>query len=155
MNLHISPLSSLNNGYTFPFLGTNSSFNSIAWSHIFLIGIFSLTFFPKTLIHLWNHFGTNLLASSSDFAASSSLFQISHSLATFVIFIVFSLFCFFFFFFFSSSFSSHFLLSSFFFSFSFCFCYLDLPCLGLHCLPHSSEYIIILTSPIFQLISRL
>ena len=51
MNLHTSPPSSLDNRYIFSFLGTNSFF-SIVWSHIFLIGILSLTFFLKMWIHL-------------------------------------------------------------------------------------------------------
>ena len=82
MNLHISPPSSLDNRYIFSFLGTNSFF-SIVWSHIFLIGILSLTFFLKMWIHSWNLGETNFLASSSKFAASSSSFQISHSSAIF------------------------------------------------------------------------
>ena len=44
MNSYISSLSSLDNGYIFPFLSTNSFFISIAWSQSFLVGILSLSF---------------------------------------------------------------------------------------------------------------
>ena len=82
------------------FLGTNLSSKSIMWSHIFLIGIFSLAFFSKTLIHLWNYSGPNFFTSSSDLATFSSLSQISHSFTTFFISIIFYFFYFFFFSFF-------------------------------------------------------
>ena len=115
MNSLTSSLSSFNKGYTFPFLSTNPSFMSIAWSQIFRVGILSDCFLPKTLIHLWNFSGTHFFASSSNLAVSSFLFQISHSSATLFTSIVFSFFDFFFF---PLSFSSYFLPA---FSFAFTF----------------------------------
>ena len=152
MNSLTSSLSSFNKGYTFPFLSTNPSFMSIAWSQIFCVGILSDCFLPKILIHLWNFSGTHFFASSSNLAVSSSLFQISHSSATLFTSIVFSFFGFFFF---PLSFSSHFLPAFSFASSSFYFCHPDFSCFGLHCFPHSSGHLIIFTSSVFQSISRL
>ena len=134
----------LNNKYTFPFLGINHFFNSITWSDIFFIGILSLAFFLKTWIHLWNCWETNFLASSLDFSASSSSFQISIPLLSSspLLFFSFSVF-----FLFSAS-----LL---YFSSSFYFCYLNFLCFSLHYLPHSSRHLFIFTSPIIQTISGL
>ena len=70
INSYTSPFSSLNHGYTFPFLGTNSFFTSIAWFYNFFISILSLAFFSKMWIYLWNLWETNFLAFFSDFAAS-------------------------------------------------------------------------------------
>ena len=54
----VPPLS-LNSEYTFPFLGTNPSFNSIAQSYGFLVGILSNSFFPNTFFYFQNLLGTN------------------------------------------------------------------------------------------------
>ena len=87
MNLHISSLSSLDNEYTFPFLGTNTFFISIAWFHNFLVSILLLAFLPKMWICFkWNFSDTSLFTSSS-----SS--QISYSSTTFFTSIIL---CFFF-----------------------------------------------------------
>ena len=153
MNSHTSSLSFLDNGYTFPFLSTNPFFISIIWSQIFYVGILSNYFLPNILIYLWNCSGTNFLASASDFAAFSSSSQISHSSAILFSSIVLSLFSFFFFCF--SAFSSLFFPASSFASSSFCFCHHSFPCFGLHCFPHSSEHLVILTSPVLQSISGL
>ena len=55
--------------------------------------------------------------------------------------------------------SSFFSASSFYLSLlsasSFCFSHPDFLCTSLHCLPHSSGYLVILTSPVFQSISGL
>ena len=119
------------------------------------MGIHSLAFFLKTWIHLWNLSGTNFFASSSDFATSSSLFQISHSAIIFCTSSFFGCFFFFFSFFFFPSLSSLFFSSSSFFSSFFYFCYPDFPCFGLHCFPYSSRHLIIFISPVFQSISGL
>ena len=108
INSHTSPLSSLDNRYTFLFLSTNSFFISIAWSCNFFVSILSLVFFPKIWNYLWNFWGTNFLASSLDFAAYYSLSQIFYSSAIFftsiflsllgflLIFLIFLIFFFFF-----------------------------------------------------------
>ena len=116
------------------------------------MGILSDYFLPKTLIHIWNFSGTSFLASVSNFTASSSSSQISYSLAILFTSISFSFFCFFSFCF---SFLSHFLPASSFASSSFCFCHPDFLCFSLHCLPHSSGHLVILTFPVLQSISRL
>ena len=150
MNSCTSPLSSLDNKYTFSFLNTNPSFVSIVWSQGFLVGICSLAFLPNTWIYVWNLSGTNFFASSSNFAASfSSLFQISHSCTTLFTSIIFSLFGF------LCSFCSCLFSASSFSSSSFCFCHSDFPCFGLYCFPHSFGHLIILTSPVLQSISGL
>ena len=115
MNSCTSSISSHNNKYTFSFLNTNHSFISIAWSHIFLISILLLAFFPKTWIYLWNLGGTNFLTSFSDFTTSFSSSQISYSSAIFFTSIIHFFFGFSFFspLFFTS------LLTSFLFSFFF------------------------------------
>ena len=59
------------------------------------------------------------------------------------------------FFLFLFSLASHFFPSSSFFSLSFCFCHSDFPCFGLYYLPHSFGHLVILTSPVLQLISGL
>ena len=92
MNSHTSSLSSLESGYTFPFLSTNSFFISIIWSHIFFFTILLLAFFLKTWIHLWNLEGTNFLAFPSNFVIFSFFSQISYFLITLFTFIVL-LFC--------------------------------------------------------------
>ena len=89
---------------------------------------------------------------ASDFTTSTSSSQISQSSATLFTFIVFFFFCFFFFY---STFSSYFFPTSSFTSSSFCFCHSSFLCFGLHCFPHFSRHLIILTSPIFQSISGL
>ncbi len=147
MNSCTSSISSHNNKYTFSFLNTNHSFISIAWSHIFLISILLLAFFPKTWIYLWNLGGTNFLTSFSDFTTSFSSSQISYSSAIFFT----SIIHFFFGFLFSllSSLLLFSLLSFFpssFFSFSFYFCYPDLFCFDLYYFPHSFRYFVIFTS---------
>ena len=114
------------------------------------MGIHSDCFLPKTLIYLWNFSGTNFLASTSDFAISSSSSQISYSSATFFTSIVFSFFCFFFF-----LFSFCFLPASYFASSFFCFSQPNLPCFGLHYFPYSSGHLIIFTSSVLQSISGL
>ena len=114
------------------------------------MGILSDYFFPNTFIHLWNFSGTNFFTSTSDFAASSSSSHISHSSITFLTSTVLPFFCFFFFFFSSFFFSASSFASSF-----FCFSYPDFSCTGLHCFPHSSGHLVILTSPVFQSISGL
>ena len=68
-NVCTSSLSSLDSEYTFPFLGINPSFNSMAWSQIFCTGILSDSFFPNTFFHFQNLLGTSLFDTSS----SSSL----------------------------------------------------------------------------------
>ena len=113
------------------------------------MGIFSDYFLLKTLIHLWNFSRTKFFASASNFAASFSLSQISHSSATFLTSTVFPFFCFLF------SFSSHFFPASSFASSSFCFFQPDFPCTSLYCLPHSSGHLIIFTFPVLQSISGL
>ena len=139
------------------FLGMNPSFNSIVWFHTFFVGILSLTFFLKIWIYLWDIRETNFLASSSDFAAFSSLFQISYSSVTFFTFIVCFFFSFFFlfYFFFLFSFSFYFFPSSFLFSFSFCFCYSNFTCFSLYCLLYFSEHLVIFTFSVLQSISGL
>ena len=97
MNSCTSSLSSLDNRYTFLFLGINSFFISIVWSYNFLVGIHLLAFLLKTWIYLWNLFGTSLFASSSNFAVSSSS-QIFYPSTTFLTSIILSTFGFFFFF---------------------------------------------------------
>jgi len=134
-----SSLSSLDNRYTFPFLNINSSFMFIAWSHIFLISILSLAFLPKIWIYLWNLEGTNFLASSSDFAAFFSLFQISHFSIILFTFIVFLFLWFFFVFSFSSCLLPFFPLSS----SSFYFCYPNVSCFSFYCFPYFSGYLVI------------
>lgn len=124
----ISPFSSLNKGYIFFFLSINPFFTSIAWSHIFLMYILLLTFFPKTWTYLWNLEGTNLLVSFSNFSASLSS-QISHCFTTLFISTIFPLFNLllllsFFLYFFTSCF---FPFSSF-SSSSLCFYHPDFPC---------------------------
>ena len=57
------------------------------------MGILSDYFLPNTLIHLWNFSETSFLASTSDFAASSSLSHISYSSTILFTSIVFSFFC--------------------------------------------------------------
>ena len=99
INSYTSSLSFLNNGYIFLFLSMNSFFISIVWFYSFLVGIYSLAFFPKTLIHLWKCSDTNLLATASDFTISSSLSQIFHSSASLFTSIIFSFLGFFFSFF--------------------------------------------------------
>ena len=163
MNSHTSSFSFLDNRYIFPFLGINLSFMSIAWFQIFLVGILSDCFLPKTFIYLWNFSETNFFASTSDFATSFSLFQISYSSATLFIFIIFlsgfitinvhllvllipDLF---------SAFSSCFFPASSFASSSFCFYHPAFLCFGLHCLLHSSGHLVIFTFLVFQLISGL
>ena len=96
-------------------------------------------FLPKTLIHLWNFSETNFFASASDFAASSSSFQIFYSSTIFFTSIIF----------FSAFFSLFFPASS------FCFCHPSFPCFGLYYFLHSSRHLVIFTSSIFQLISEL
>ena len=131
--------------YTFLFLSTNSSFISIMWSDNFFIGILSLAFFLKTWIYLWNPWGTNFLASSSDFAIFTSPFQIFYSFATFFTSIIF------FFLVFSSFFFHHpSSASSLFFSSSFCFCYLNFLYFSLHYFPHFIEHLVIFTSSVLQ-----
>ena len=152
MNSHISFLSSLDNRYTFLFLGTKFSFISIAWFHSFLIDILSLCFFPKIWIHLWKYFSTNFFTSSSDFATFSSSYQIFHSSTTFFIFIsvVFFLLDFFFFlsFYFFYSFSSHFFSSFSFFSSFFCFYHLNFLCFGLYYFSYYSRHLNFFCSPV-------
>jgi len=157
MNLCISFLSSLDNRYTFLFLGTNPFFVSMAWFHNFLVGILPLVFLPKTWIHLWKCFGTNLFTFSSDFVASSFLSHISYSSAILFTSTTFSFFGFIFFFsfFFFCSFSSPFFPFSSLFSSSFYFYHPNFPCFGLHCFLHFSGYLVIFTFPVLQLISRL
>ena len=104
MNLHTSPLSSLDNKYTFLFLSTNPFFISIAWSHDFFVSILSLFFFPKTCIYQWNHSSTKFFASFSDFATSSSSFKIFYFFTTFFTSIILSFFVFSSYFFLSPSF---------------------------------------------------
>ena len=82
INSCTSSLSSLDNRYTLPFLGTNPSFVSMVWFYNFLIGIYSLAFFPKIWICLWKYSSTSFFTSSS--------FHISHSSATLFISIVLS-----------------------------------------------------------------
>jgi len=97
-------------------------------------------------------FSTSLFASSSNLAVSFSLSQISYSSAIFFTFIILSFFGFFFSFFFcffSCFFPSFSFLSSFFFS------YPNFLYFGLYCFSHSSEYLVIFTSPILQSISEL
>ena len=94
------------------FLGTNSSFKSIMWSHI---SIFSLTFFSKTLINLWNYSSTNFFTFSSNLTAFSLSSQISHSFTTFFISII-----------------------------SFYFCHSNFPYFSLHCFLHSFGYLVII-----------
>ena len=152
MNSYTSLLFSLDNGryYTFFFLSTKPSFTSIAWFHNFFIGILLLAFFPKTWIYLWNLWGTNFLASSSDFAVFSSSSQISHSSATFFTSIILFFFCFSFSFLLSFVLSLIFLLLLLFLLF-----HPDFLCFGLHCFPYSSRHLIIFTSSILQSISGL
>ena len=83
INSYTSPLSSLDDRYTFLFLSTNSFFISIAWFCNFFVSILSLVFFPKIWNYLWNFWKTNFLASSLDFAAYYSLSQIFYSSAIF------------------------------------------------------------------------
>ena len=116
---------------------------SIAWSYSFLMGICSLAFLPKTWIHLWKHSGTSFLSFASDFATLSSSSQIFHFSANPFTSIVFPLLDFFLFFF------SFFCFFSSFFSFSFCFYQPDFPCFGLYYFLHSSEHLVIFTSPVF------
>ena len=116
------------------------------------MGILSDCFLLKTLIHLWNFSGTSFFISASDFAVFSFSFQISQSSTTLFTFIVFS---FFYFFFYCFTFSSCFFPASSFTSSSFCFYYSGFPYFSLHCFSHSSGHLVILTSPIFQLISGL
>ena len=116
------------------------------------MGILSDCFLSKTLIYLWNFSETSFFASTSDFTTSSSLFQISHSSTTLFTSIVFFFICLFFCF---SAFSSCFFSAFSLVSSSFCFCYPSFLCFGLHCFPHFSGHLVILTSPILQSISGL
>ena len=70
-NAYTSSLFSLNNEYTFSFLGAKPSFNSIAWSQAFHTGILSDSFFPNTFFHLQNILGTNFLSTSSSLSFSA------------------------------------------------------------------------------------
>ena len=142
MNSYTSSLSSLEMDKSFPFLA--QTFNSITWSHIFLISILSLVFFLKTWIYLWNLGGTNFLVFSLDFTTSSSLSQISYSFTILFTSIFSSFFSLFFFL------SCCFFLSCFFFSSSFCFYYSSFPYFGLYHLLHSSKHLVIFTSSILQ-----
>ena len=153
MNLHTSSLSSLDNGYTFPFFRTNPFFVLMAWSYNFLMGIISLVFLLKTWIHLWNLFDTSCFTSSSNFAISF-LSYIFYSSATFFISIIFSFFGFFLFLSFLFLF---FLLLPLFLPFSsfFCFSHPNFPYFGLHCFSHSSRHLVIFTSLVLQSISGL
>ena len=122
---------------------------SMVWSQIFLMGICFDCFLPKTLIHLWNFFGTSFFAPSSDLAASSSLSQIFHFSATLFTSTIFLSFSFLF------SRSSHFCPASPLVSSSFYFSQPNFPWTSLHCLPHFSEHLIIFTSSVLQSISGL
>ena len=156
MNSCTSSLSSLNNGYTFPFFGTNPFLMLIVWPHSFIVGIHSLAFSPKTWIYLWKCSSTSFLASASDFAAFFSSPYISHSFTSFLTSIVLSFIdFFFFFFFFPHSLSSHLLSFSSPFSSLFYFYQPDFPCFGLYCFPHFSGNLVILTSSVLQSISGL
>ena len=146
MNLYTSSFFFLNSKYISSFLGTNLFFISIAWSHSFFVSILSLAFLPKTWIYLWFS-DTNFFASIFDFAISSSLFQISHFLATLLTSTIF--------FFSFYSFSSCFFPSSSFLSVSFCFCYPNFPCFDLHYFLHSSGHLVIFTSSVLQSILEL
>ena len=146
MNLHTSPLSSLDNRYTFLFVSTNPFFISIMWSHNFFISILSLPFFPKIWIHLWNLWETNFLAVSSDLAISFSSSYISHSSAIFFTSIILSFFGFFFFFF---SFSSHFFIFFSLFSFFFYFCYPDFLCFSIYYLPYFFRHLVVMPENTF------
>ena len=64
-------LSSLDNEYTFPFLGTNPSLSSIVWSQAFHTGICSDFSLPNTFFYF-----QNLLSTSSSTVFSSSIFLI-------------------------------------------------------------------------------
>ena len=80
-NAYTSSFSSLDNEYTFSFLGTNPFFSSMAWFHGFLVGMHSNSAFPNIFFHLQNFLGTNsFIFFSSSVFLTSCFFLVFHAL---------------------------------------------------------------------------
>ena len=135
-NFCTSSLSTLDNGYIFPFFGTNPSLRSIVWSQAFLVNILSDSFFSNTIKYLWNYLRTIFSTVLNSIKSSSSSLSSSFSSTILAIAI-------------SSSIVG--LLKSSLFPFTFYFCHPDFVCLPIfHFFPYSSGHLVICTSPILH-----